>query len=54
MTGPAPQLIGIPAGPAARQGRVPGGAGWLDWLRAHLDPVLAAGRMGRRREAVHR
>ena len=44
MTGPAPQLIGIPGG-VRRAGRDPsaGGAGWLDWLRAHLDPLWRPG-----------
>ncbi len=44
MTGPAPQLIGVP-GRDRRPGRDPsaGGAGWLDWLRAQLDPVWRPG-----------
>ena len=44
MTGPAPQLIGGP-GRDRRPGRDPsaGGAAWLDWLRAHLDPVWRPG-----------
>ena len=44
MTGPAPQLIGIPGG-VQRAGRDPsaGGAGWLDWLRTHLDPAWRPG-----------
>ena len=44
MTGPALQLIGGP-GRDRRPGRDPsaGGAGWLDWLRAHLDPVWRPG-----------
>jgi len=43
MTGPALQLIG--PGRARRPGRDegPGGAGWLDWLLAHLDPVWRPG-----------
>jgi hypothetical protein len=56
MTGPALQLIGGP-GLDRRPGRneSPGGAGWLDWLRAHPPGSgVAAGEMGRRREVVHR
>jgi integrase len=44
MTGPALQLIGGPGGdrrPSRDEG--PGGAGWLDWLRTHLDPVWRPG-----------
>ncbi|HEY5149179.1 MAG TPA: tyrosine-type recombinase/integrase [Mycobacterium sp.] len=43
MTGPALQLIG--PGRDRRPGRDegPGEAGWLDWLRAHLDPVWRPG-----------
>jgi len=44
VTGPAPQLIGIPGG-VQQAGRDPsaGGAAWLDWLRTHLDPVWRPG-----------
>ena len=29
-------------------------AGWLEWLSAHIDAGVAAGRMGRLAVAVHR
>ena len=55
MTGPALQLIGGPGRDRwPDRDQSPGGAGWLDWLRAHLDPGWRAGGMGRRRAVVHR
>ena len=55
MTGPAPQLIGIP-GRVRRAGRDPsaGGAAVVGLVARPPGSGVAAGRMGRRRETVHR
>ena len=55
MTGPAPQLIGIPgAGPAVRPGPECRRGGVVGLVAHPPGSGVAAGRMGRRRETVHR
>ena len=55
MTGPALQLIVVPGRdrrPGRDEGR--GGVGWLDWLRAHLDPVWRPAEWDGAAKPVHR